>query len=46
MMLTKDRKIRMLNLYYDPIYTEGLDPTVRFPRERYKLLATRLTARC
>ena len=42
-MLTKDRKIRMLNLYYDPIYTEGLDPTVRFPRERYKLLATRLT---
>ena len=33
----------MLNLYYDPIYTEGLDPTVRFPRERYKLLAKRLT---
>ena len=32
----------MLNLYYDPIYTEGLDPTVRFPRERYKLLARRL----
>ena len=33
----------MLNLYYDPIYTEGLDPKVRFPRERYQLLATRLT---
>ena len=33
---------RMLNLYYDPIYTEGLDPTVRFPRERYQLLAARL----
>lgn len=32
----------MLNLYYDPIYTEGLDPTVRFPRERYQLLARRL----
>lgn len=32
----------MLNLYYDPIYTEGLDPTVRFPRERYQLLAKRL----
>ena len=32
----------MLNLYYDPIYTEGLDTKVRFPRERYQLLATRL----
>ena len=32
----------MLNIYYDPIYTEGLDPTVRFPRERYQLLAARL----
>ena len=32
----------MLNLYYDPIYTDGLDPTVRFPRERYQLLARRL----
>ncbi len=41
-MLTRDRKIRMLNLYYDPIYTDGLDPTVRFPRERYQILATRL----
>ena len=32
----------MLNLYYHPIYTDGLDPTVRFPRERYQLLARRL----
>ena len=32
----------MLSLYYDPIYTEGLDPSVRFPRERYRLLAERL----
>ena len=26
----------MLSLYYDPIYTEGLDPSVRFPREEIK----------
>ena len=32
----------MLNIYYDPIYTEGLHPKVRFPRERYRLLAARL----
>ena len=32
----------MLSLYYDAIYTEGLDPSVRFPRERYRLLAQRL----
>ena len=32
----------MLHIYYDPIYTKGLDPTVRFPRERYQLLAARL----
>lgn len=32
----------MLKLYYDPVYTEGLDPTVRFPRERYRLLYQRL----
>jgi acetoin utilization deacetylase AcuC-like enzyme len=32
----------MLSLYYDPVYTEGLDPSVRFPRERYRLLAERL----
>ena len=32
----------MLSLYYDPVYTDGLDPSVRFPRERYRLLAERL----
>ena len=29
-------------LYYDPIYTNGLHPEARFPRERYRLLAERL----
>ena len=32
----------VLTVYYDPIYTDGLDPSVRFPRERYRLLAVRL----
>ncbi len=32
----------MLTLYYDPIYTHGIDPTARFPRDRYRLLAERL----
>ncbi|MEO0509098.1 MAG: histone deacetylase [Verrucomicrobiota bacterium] len=32
----------MLSLFYDPIYTTGIDPTARFPRERYRLLAERL----
>lgn len=32
----------MLPLYYDPIYTEGLAPDARFPRERYRLLYERL----
>jgi acetoin utilization deacetylase AcuC-like enzyme len=32
----------VLTLYYDPIYTEGLAPSVRFPRERNRLLAKRL----
>lgn len=31
----------MLTLYYDPIYTDGIDPTARFPRDRYRLLAER-----
>lgn len=35
----------MLPVYYDPIYTEGIDPTARFPRERYRLLADRLAGR-
>lgn len=32
----------MLPLFYHPIYTEGIDPSARFPRERYRLLAERL----
>jgi acetoin utilization deacetylase AcuC-like enzyme len=32
----------MLPLYYHPIYTDGIDPSARFPRERYRLLAERL----
>lgn len=29
-------------VYYDPIYTDGLHPEARFPRDRYRLLADRL----
>ncbi|BFM09158.1 histone deacetylase family protein [Halioxenophilus aromaticivorans] len=32
----------MLNLYYHPLYTGGIDPEARFPRDRYTLLAQRL----
>ncbi|MGB0416197.1 MAG: histone deacetylase [Coraliomargarita sp.] len=32
----------MLPLYYDPIYTDGIAPEARFPRERYRLLYERL----
>ena len=32
----------MLTLYYHPLYTHGIDPEARFPRERYELLAERL----
>ncbi|MGB0663274.1 MAG: hypothetical protein ACPGMR_05760, partial [Pontibacterium sp.] len=32
----------MLNVFYHPLYTDGIDPTARFPRDRYKLLAERL----
>ena len=32
----------MLTLYYHPLYTRGIDPEARFPRERYELLAERL----
>jgi len=28
----------MTPLWYSPIYTEGLDPRARFPRERYRLV--------
>lgn len=33
----------MLTLYYHPLYTYGIDPGARFPRERYELLAGRLS---
>ena len=32
----------MLSLFYHPLYTYGIDPGARFPRERYELLANRL----
>ena len=32
-------------LFYDPIYTDGIDPTARFPRDRYRLLYERLKDR-
>src|SRR6056297_2183805 len=28
----------MLPIWYSPIYTEGLDPEARFPRDRYRLV--------
>ena len=33
----------MLSLFYHPLYTDGIDPGARFPRERYRLLAERLS---
>ncbi len=33
----------MLTLYYHPLYTYGIDPAARFPRERYEILANRLS---
>ncbi|MEY2999988.1 MAG: hypothetical protein RL648_202, partial [Verrucomicrobiota bacterium] len=35
----------MLTVYTHPSYTDALDPTVRFPRERYHLITERLSAR-
>ena len=32
----------MLPLWYSSIYTDGIDPAARFPRERYRLLRERL----
>ena len=32
-------------LYYDPVYTDGLSPEARFPRERYRLLRAELGRR-
>lgn len=31
-----------MRVFYDPVYTDGLDPEARFPRDRYRLLAERL----
>ena len=31
-----------LNVFYHPLYTDGIDPDARFPRDRYRLLAQRL----
>lgn len=33
----------MLALWYSPIYTNGLDPEARFPRERYRLVKDALS---
>ncbi|MDF1656060.1 MAG: histone deacetylase [Verrucomicrobiales bacterium] len=33
----------MFPLWYSPIYTEGLDPEARFPRERYRLVMESLS---
>ncbi len=33
----------MLTLFYHPLYTDGIDPGARFPRDRYRLLAERLS---
>jgi acetoin utilization deacetylase AcuC-like enzyme len=35
----------MLTVYTHPSYTDALDPSVRFPRERYRLITERLRAR-
>lgn len=35
----------MLPLFYDDIYTDGIDPSARFPRDRYRLLSDRLENR-
>ncbi|MEM1443575.1 MAG: histone deacetylase [Verrucomicrobiota bacterium] len=32
----------MLPIWYSPIYTDGLDPEARFPRERYRLVSEAL----
>ena len=35
---------RRFPLWYHPIYTDGIHPEARFPRERYKMLLSRLQA--
>ena len=32
----------VMPLYYHPLYTDGIDPSARFPRDRYRLLRSRL----
>ena len=34
---------RVFPLWYHPIYTNGIHPDARFPRDRYELLLERLT---
>ncbi len=34
----------MLPIWYSPIYTDGLDPEARFPRERYRLVREALSS--
>lgn len=36
---------RRMTLRYDPIYTDGIDPTARFPRLRYRHTAEAIRAR-
>lgn len=36
----------MLPIWYSPIYTDGLDPEARFPRDRYRLVREALADRC
>ena len=36
--------LRRFPLWYHPIYTDGIHPEARFPRERYKMLLSRLQA--
>lgn len=33
----------MLPIWYSPIYTDGLDPSARFPRDRYRLVREALS---
>ncbi|MEM6278039.1 MAG: histone deacetylase [Verrucomicrobiota bacterium] len=36
----------MLPIWYSPIYTDGLDPEARFPRERYRMVSDSLRSLC
>ena len=37
-----DGQQRLFPLWYHPLYTEGIHPEARFPRDRYELLRLRL----